>query len=43
MEVITQRIPNTIFLAITSLIFTYIFAFIMGMYAGENLIHSVIM
>ncbi|AVK98086.1 ABC transporter permease [Lysinibacillus sphaericus] len=35
-EVIAQRIPNTLFLAITSLIFTYIFAFIMGMYAGRK-------
>lgn len=35
-EIIAQRIPNTLFLAITSLIITYIFAFIMGMYAGRK-------
>ncbi|MEG0450500.1 MAG: ABC transporter permease [Lysinibacillus sp.] len=35
-EVIAQRIPNTLFLAVTSLIITYIFAFIMGMFAGRK-------
>ncbi|GLC87472.1 oligopeptide ABC transporter permease [Lysinibacillus piscis] len=35
-EVIAQRIPNTLFLAVVSLIFTYVFAFIMGMYAGRK-------
>ncbi|WP_102271822.1 oligopeptide ABC transporter permease [Cytobacillus massiliigabonensis] len=35
-EIIAQRIPNTLFLAITSLILTYIFSFIMGMYAGRK-------
>lgn len=35
-EVIAQRIPNTLFLAVTSLIITYVFAFIMGMYAGRK-------
>lgn len=35
-EIIAQRIPNTLFLAVTSLIITYIFAFIMGMYAGRR-------
>lgn len=35
-EIIAQRIPNTIFLALTSLIITYIFAFIMGMFAGRK-------
>lgn len=35
-EIIAQRIPNTLFLAGTSLIITYIFAFIMGMFAGRK-------
>ncbi|MDR6225587.1 oligopeptide ABC transporter permease [Desmospora profundinema] len=35
-EVIAERIPNTLFLAITSLIITYILAFSMGMYAGRK-------
>ncbi|MFJ7738879.1 oligopeptide ABC transporter permease [Lysinibacillus sp. NPDC097287] len=35
-EIIAQRIPNTLFLAGTSLIITYILAFIMGMYAGRK-------
>lgn len=35
-EIIAQRIPNTLFLAITSLILTYIFSFIMGMFAGRK-------
>jgi peptide/nickel transport system permease protein len=35
-ELIGQRIGNTLFLAITSIIITYILAFVMGMYAGRN-------
>jgi peptide/nickel transport system permease protein len=35
-EVIIERIPNTLLLAVTSLIITYIFAFLMGMYAGRK-------
>jgi len=35
-EVIIQRIPNTLFLAVTALILTYVFAFFMGMYAGRK-------
>lgn len=35
-EVIAQRIPNTIFLALTSLVITYVLAFFMGMYAGRR-------
>ncbi|MDF0728612.1 ABC transporter permease [Cytobacillus sp. S13-E01] len=35
-ELIAQRIPNTLFLAVTSLILTYIFSFLMGMYAGRK-------
>lgn len=35
-EIIAQRIPNTLFLVGTSLIITYIFAFIMGMLAGRK-------
>ncbi|MBD1383046.1 oligopeptide ABC transporter permease [Metabacillus arenae] len=35
-EIIAERIPNTLFLAITSLIITYFFAFIMGMYSGRK-------
>lgn len=35
-EIIAQRIPNTLFLVGTSLIITYIFAFIMGMFAGRK-------
>lgn len=35
-EIIAERIPNTLFLAITSLIITYILSFFMGMYAGRK-------
>ncbi|MFC0523331.1 oligopeptide ABC transporter permease [Pontibacillus salicampi] len=35
-ELIAQRLPNTLFLGITSIIITYLFAFAMGMYAGRN-------
>lgn len=35
-EIIAERIPNTLFLAITSLIITYFFSFFMGMYAGRK-------
>lgn len=35
-EIIAQRIPNTLFLVGTSLVITYIFAFIMGMFAGRK-------
>lgn len=35
-ELIAERIPNTLFLGVTSLIITYLFAFIMGMYSGKN-------
>ncbi|MBM7702573.1 oligopeptide ABC transporter permease [Metabacillus iocasae] len=36
LEVITERIPNTLFLAITSLLITYLFAFALGMYSGKK-------
>ncbi len=36
MDVILERLPNTIFLAITSLIITYILAFTLGMYSGRK-------
>ncbi|MGE8205216.1 oligopeptide ABC transporter permease [Heyndrickxia sp. NPDC080065] len=35
-EVIGEKIPNTIFLGLTSLLLTYIFAFFMGSYAGRK-------
>lgn len=35
-ELVAQRIPNTLFLAIVTIILTYIFSFIMGMYAGRH-------
>lgn len=35
-DLIAQKIPNTLFLALTSLIITYVLAFIMGMYAGRR-------
>ncbi|HWO75039.1 MAG TPA: oligopeptide ABC transporter permease [Bacillus sp. (in: firmicutes)] len=35
-ELILERLPNTIFLGVTSLIITYMFAFAMGMYAGRK-------
>src|SRR5699024_6151860 len=36
LDVIIDRLPNTIFLAISALMITYILAFILGMYAGRN-------
>ncbi|MGG0479729.1 oligopeptide ABC transporter permease [Priestia megaterium] len=36
LEIIKERMPNTIFLALTSLFITYVFAFILGMYAGKK-------
>src|SRR5699024_5870676 len=33
---IAEKLPNTIFLGVTSLIITYILAFIMGSYAGRK-------
>ncbi|GIN37903.1 ABC transporter permease [Heyndrickxia oleronia] len=35
-DVIGERLPNTIFLGFTSLVITYILAFIMGSYAGRK-------
>jgi peptide/nickel transport system permease protein len=35
-DLIAQRIPNTLFLAVVSLILTYVCAFIMGMFAGRK-------
>ena len=35
-DLIAQRIPNTLFLAVTSLVITYIFAFAMGLFAGRK-------
>lgn len=35
-DVITEKLPNTVFLAIASLTITYIFAFFFGMYAGRK-------
>ncbi|GMB08911.1 peptide/nickel transport system permease protein [Thermolongibacillus altinsuensis] len=35
-EIIMERIPNTLLLAVTSLVITYVFAFFMGMYAGRK-------
>ncbi|MED4100903.1 oligopeptide ABC transporter permease [Priestia megaterium] len=36
LDIILERMPNTIFLALTSLLITYVFAFILGMYAGRK-------
>lgn len=36
LDVIMDRLPNTLFLTIVALIITYIIAFAMGMYAGRN-------
>ncbi|WP_243300100.1 oligopeptide ABC transporter permease [Bacillus litorisediminis] len=35
-ELILERLPNTIFLGISSIVITYIMAFAMGMYAGRK-------
>ncbi|GIN70906.1 ABC transporter permease [Bacillus sp. J14TS2] len=35
-DLIAQRIPNTLFLTVTSLVITYIFAFAMGLFAGRK-------
>ncbi len=35
-EIIARRIPNTLLLAVTSLLLTYILAIILGMYAGKH-------
>jgi len=35
-DLILQKIPNTLFLALTSLVITYVLAFLMGMYAGRK-------
>ncbi|QOR67903.1 ABC transporter permease [Cytobacillus suaedae] len=35
-DVIAQRLPNTLFLAVTSLLLTYIISFFMGMYSGRK-------
>ncbi|MEI3611127.1 oligopeptide ABC transporter permease [Pseudogracilibacillus sp. SO30301A] len=35
-EVIKDKLPNTIFLAVCALVITYILAFMMGMYAGRK-------
>lgn len=35
-DVILEKIPNTLFLGITSLVITYILAFFMGMYSGRK-------
>src|SRR5699024_12534284 len=35
-DVIKERLTNTIFLAITSLSITYIYTFFFGIYAGRN-------
>ncbi|WP_029268701.1 oligopeptide ABC transporter permease [Virgibacillus alimentarius] len=36
LDVIVERLPNTIFLALAALIITYILAFILGMYSGRK-------
>lgn len=36
LDIILERMPNTIFLALASLLITYVFAFILGMYAGRK-------
>lgn len=35
-DLIMERMPNTILLAVASLVITYVFAFFMGMYAGRK-------
>lgn len=35
-DLILQKLPNTIFLALTSLVITYVLAFLMGMYSGRR-------
>ncbi|GAE45723.1 oligopeptide transport system permease protein OppB [Mesobacillus boroniphilus JCM 21738] len=35
-EIISERLPNTIFLGFSSILITYILAFIMGIYAGRK-------
>ncbi|MFC0271990.1 oligopeptide ABC transporter permease [Metabacillus herbersteinensis] len=35
-ELIVERLPNTLFLAITSIVITYLLAFFMGMYSGRR-------
>ena len=35
-EIISERLPNTIFLGFSSIVITYILAFIMGIYAGRK-------
>lgn len=35
-DLLLQKIPNTVTLALTSLVITYILAFLMGMYAGRK-------
>lgn len=35
-EIIAERLPNTIFLGFSSILITYILAFIMGIYAGRK-------
>lgn len=35
-DVIMEKVPNTLFLGIMSLIITYILAFLMGMYSGRK-------
>jgi peptide/nickel transport system permease protein len=35
-EIILEKLPNTIFLSITSLIITYVLAFTMGIYSGRK-------
>ncbi|MTW87794.1 ABC transporter permease subunit [Virgibacillus dakarensis] len=36
LDVILDRLPNTIFLALTALMITYVVAFILGMYSGRK-------
>jgi peptide/nickel transport system permease protein len=35
-DIISERLPNTIFLGFTSILITYVLAFIMGIYAGRK-------
>lgn len=35
-ELIAEKLPNTIFLSVTSLLITYVLAFAMGMYSGRK-------
>ncbi|TYR79516.1 ABC transporter permease [Priestia megaterium] len=35
-DIILERMPNTLFLALTALLITYVFAFVLGMYAGKK-------